>query len=291
MSRSTAGATLRAAPADRGKEHQKRWKQRYEICKTWKNRPQGVSPLLGVHEQAVFEIKPAHPCFHNLVPPQTCIEGAEQDEKQFIAWECFRDARNPLLFQPIATTNSAWNDNADSSSGSIQSASLDFDSPPKQRPNDHDVAFSGRFFESTRKQAVIPLLNVRSADRVKRRARAKTRRKALQNVTSLVGASGSVFPAREFPVYETRAIDFQRVVPGKRGAINQFLLPLDRLREVLRFEIEPTPNSLERAVVPPATVSPDDSPHLAFGSLFLPQSCEETFIFAFTNQRKCPEMA
>ena len=35
----------------------------------------------------------------------------------------------------------------------------------------------------------------------------------------------------------------------------------DRLRRLLCLEIEPTPNSLGRAVVSPATVSPDHSPH------------------------------
>ena len=61
-------------------------------------------------EQADSQIKPAYSRFHDLISPQARIEAAEQDEKQIIIGGRFQDARNPLLFQPIATTDAAWND-------------------------------------------------------------------------------------------------------------------------------------------------------------------------------------
>ena len=63
-------------------------------------------------EQAVSEIKPAHPRFDDLISPETRVEAAEQDEKQIVIRSRIQDPRNPLLFQPIATPDAAGNDDS-----------------------------------------------------------------------------------------------------------------------------------------------------------------------------------
>ena len=103
-------------------------------------------------KQSVSEIKPAYSRFNDLISPQARIEAAEQDEKQIIIGGCFQDARNPFLFQPITTTDAAWNYDPNVPGRRAHTASLDLDCPSKQRPNNHDVAFSGRLLEATRQQ-------------------------------------------------------------------------------------------------------------------------------------------
>ena len=96
-------------------------------------------------------------------------------------------------------------------------------------------------------------------------------------------------PRRQFPVYN--AIELQRVVPGEQGAIKQSLLPLDGFRKILCLEIDQRrmPLNVRLYHHPPSRQTIPFTPPLA---LFSTSSMWRSLhIFAFTNQRKCPESA
>lgn len=124
-------------------------------------------------KQSVSQIEPAYSRFDDFISPQARIDAAQQDEKQIIICGRFQDARNSFLVQPITTTDAAWNYDPDVPSWRAHTAPLDLDCPSKQRPNNHDIAFSGRLLEAAGQEAIVPLLDVGSPDCLKRRAGAK----------------------------------------------------------------------------------------------------------------------
>ena len=105
-------------------------------------------------KQSVSQIKPAYARFNDLISPQP-HQSSQQDEKQIIIGGGFQDACNSFFVQPIATTDAAWNYDPNVPSRRAHTAPLDLDCPSKQRPNNHDIAFSGRFLETTDGKGVV----------------------------------------------------------------------------------------------------------------------------------------